>query len=449
MEFFGLGSAVEMETPLGKLVKSATDPLLLGPDWSKNLEICDSVSNFSEATEVVKAIFHQLKSSDTKVVQLAITLTDTCIQNCWQHIPKAINKSFMDEIVTISRGRKGYQNQEEALRLIQVWGRRFESKKSEVPIFFDTYMRLRSQGVNFPPEEDSSPSAVSRDNSRPSSVPSNTEVDKNAKLIADLNVVLEKIRLCREMLPESPGISNDEALSEVVGFLEACQERMIDLIEAGAQGLLTEELFEECLRVNDALARTLEAERDGTAIAVDEGTVAIGQSLNTENSSAANKKGPKAALLDDEADEFSGLTMKTSSKKSTGNKKIPAIKGPKESGQKSSGSLLPPPPGNQGRQQQQQKQSPNADLDFLSGSSTNDSSCQDKDSNNPFNNLPAPPAGSSQNNSNPLHSEQNKSDDVLDIFGSSSVASTDNKAPSTLGSSQMSDAEFESFLNSK
>ena len=49
MEFFGLGSAAEMETPLGQLVKSATDPLLLGPDWVKNLEICDSISNSSEA----------------------------------------------------------------------------------------------------------------------------------------------------------------------------------------------------------------------------------------------------------------------------------------------------------------------------------------------------------------------------------------------------------------
>jgi hypothetical protein len=49
MDFFGLGNAAEMETPLGQLVKSATDPLLLGPDWAKNLEICDSISTFPEA----------------------------------------------------------------------------------------------------------------------------------------------------------------------------------------------------------------------------------------------------------------------------------------------------------------------------------------------------------------------------------------------------------------
>jgi hypothetical protein len=37
------------------------------------------------------------------------------------------------------------------------------------------------------------------------------------------------------MLLESPGIAVDEALFEVVGFLEACRDRMIDIIEAGSQ----------------------------------------------------------------------------------------------------------------------------------------------------------------------------------------------------------------------
>jgi growth factor-regulated tyrosine kinase substrate len=101
---------------------------------------------------VIKAVFRQLKSSDPKVVLLALTLTDACIQNNYQHIPPSINKTFMEEMVNISRGRKGYQNQEEALRLIQVWGRRFE-RKQEVPLFFETYMNMRTQGVTFPPEE--------------------------------------------------------------------------------------------------------------------------------------------------------------------------------------------------------------------------------------------------------------------------------------------------------
>ena len=36
--------------------------------------------------------------------------------------------------------------------------------------------------------------------------------DSHAKLDADLDAVMEKVRLCREMLPESPGIQQDEVL---------------------------------------------------------------------------------------------------------------------------------------------------------------------------------------------------------------------------------------------
>ena len=81
------------------------------------------------------------------------------------------------------------------------------------------------------------------------------------KLEVDLKTVFEKVKLCREILRESPGIQEDEALAEVIGFLEACRDRMADVIEAGTQGLLNEELLAKCFRANDAIFRTLDAEK--------------------------------------------------------------------------------------------------------------------------------------------------------------------------------------------
>jgi hypothetical protein len=72
---------------------------------------------------------------------------------------------------------------------------------------------------------------------------------------------MENVRLCREMLLVSPGISLDESLSKVIGYLEACRDRMADLVEAGAHGLLSESSFSKCLKVNDAILRTLESEK--------------------------------------------------------------------------------------------------------------------------------------------------------------------------------------------
>lgn len=119
---------------------------------------------------MTKAIQHQLKNSDPKAVQLALTLADTCVQNSWTHVPRAINKSFMDELAQVCRGRRGVQNQDEALRLVQVWGRRFEKNRAELPLFFDTYMGMRSQGAAFPPEEAAPAPAASSSRCVPSRV---------------------------------------------------------------------------------------------------------------------------------------------------------------------------------------------------------------------------------------------------------------------------------------
>ncbi|CAM9926777.1 unnamed protein product, partial [Choristocarpus tenellus] len=67
--------------------------------------------------------------------------------------------------------------------------------------------------------------------------------------------------LCGQMLQGPRGMDNDEALEDLVGFLEACRPRMVDLVEAGMAGGLGEGLFEKCLKINDALLRTLEAQQ--------------------------------------------------------------------------------------------------------------------------------------------------------------------------------------------
>lgn len=64
-----------------------------------------------------------------------------------------------------------------------------------------------------------------------------------------VQMVKDKINLCREMLPETAGVERDAAFSEVVGFLEACRPRMVDLVEAGVGGALGEDTFAKCLQV--------------------------------------------------------------------------------------------------------------------------------------------------------------------------------------------------------
>lgn len=97
----------------------------------------------------IKAILCQLKSSEQKTVELSMAMLETLMKNC-KSVPYLITRPVMEEIVNIAMGRRGARNQDEALRLIQSWGRTFEKRKNELPIFFDTFMNLKSKGVQFP-----------------------------------------------------------------------------------------------------------------------------------------------------------------------------------------------------------------------------------------------------------------------------------------------------------
>lgn len=88
------------------------------------------------------------------------------------------------------------------------------------------------------------------------------EVSVDAKILADLETVKEKMDLCENMLrpgdgSPTPSLKNNEALLSVIGFLEACGPRMVELVEAAAQGALSEEVLMECLSVNDRLLKLL------------------------------------------------------------------------------------------------------------------------------------------------------------------------------------------------
>mmetsp|Transcript_14777 Transcript_14777/g.25034 ORF Transcript_14777/g.25034 Transcript_14777/m.25034 type:complete len:199 (-) Transcript_14777:798-1394(-) len=90
--------------------------------------------------------------------------------------------------------------------------------------------------------------------------PDQASVD--TKILTDLGSVKEKMDLCTSMLnpgdgAPAPSLKSNEALLGVIGFLEACAPRMVELVEAGSQGALSEEVLMECLTVNDRLLKVL------------------------------------------------------------------------------------------------------------------------------------------------------------------------------------------------
>jgi len=292
---------------IAQAIDAATSPLLLGIDWSKNLEICDLINGTPDGEKsAVKMLRRQLRSENGKTTKLALELTDAAIKNCSARLHFVVaTKGFLGDVVALAEGKKSgmWEARGEALKFIQEWGLGFKEKREHLPLFYETYISLKTKGAAFPQAEQSAPvftpppagidAIYDADDSAAAPPPSHSseaagggrsgggdaggvvsaqeEADtaEMLKLKDDLRALSEKIKLCREMLPESPGIEYDETLAEIIGFLEACQPRMVDLVEAGMQGMLDEEVLGTALQVNDDLHKTLEAERNGTPLPVE------------------------------------------------------------------------------------------------------------------------------------------------------------------------------------
>jgi hypothetical protein len=108
MEFFGF-SSVDLSTPIGLLIKRATDPLHMGPDWQSNMEICDMICaapGRDGPEQAIRALIRRFQDSDEKTVSLALTIAETCMKNCGTHFSSVVGRQFAIDSVVGSRVRK-------------------------------------------------------------------------------------------------------------------------------------------------------------------------------------------------------------------------------------------------------------------------------------------------------------------------------------------------------
>jgi hypothetical protein len=119
----------------------------------------------------------------------------------------------------------------------------------------------------------------------------------DAKIMSDLEMLMEKCDLCERMLKPgsdspAPSVNTDEACQSVIGFLDACAPRMVELVEAAAQGAVSDVVLMKALEVNDKLTKTL----------ADIDTVVLTETPASTPAAAAG-----AGNSDADVDEFEGF----------------------------------------------------------------------------------------------------------------------------------------------
>ncbi|CAD5320744.1 unnamed protein product [Arabidopsis thaliana] len=92
-------------------VDKATSDLLLGPDWTTNMEICDSVNSLHwQAKDVVKAVKKRLQHKSSRVQLLALTLLETLVKNCGDYLHHQVaEKNILGEMVKIVKKKADMQ----------------------------------------------------------------------------------------------------------------------------------------------------------------------------------------------------------------------------------------------------------------------------------------------------------------------------------------------------
>ncbi len=133
--------------------------------------------------------------------------------------------------------------------------------------------------------------------------------------MSDLNTVCEKMDIIEGLLRPGggnpvPSVRKDATVMSLIGFLEACAPRMVQLVEAAAQGFVSETVLVKCLEVNDRLTKVM-TDIDTVALTETPATTTVAAApqpdvvlFDTEPLGGAPAPGVPAFMSDDAFDSF-------------------------------------------------------------------------------------------------------------------------------------------------
>ncbi|CAL5351593.1 unnamed protein product [Camellia sinensis] len=270
-------------------VEKATSDLLMGPDWTLNMDICDSINaNHWEAKDAVKAVKKRLQHRNPKVQLLALTLLETMVKNCGEHVHfQIVERNILQEMLKIVKKKTDFNVRDKILVLLDSWQEAFGGPGGKYPQYFWAYEELKSlmsvandrtmllgmrivlhAGVVFPKRSpDAAPiftppvshSTLSHAQAG-YGMPNNASTRLDEAMTADMeNLSLSSLNSMRNVLdlladmlqavnPSDRASVKDEVIVDLVDQCRSNQKRMMQM---------DEELLSQGLELNDSLQSVL------------------------------------------------------------------------------------------------------------------------------------------------------------------------------------------------
>ncbi|GAB4833233.1 hypothetical protein Ancab_031480 [Ancistrocladus abbreviatus] len=269
-------------SPAAVKVDKATKQLLMGPDWTMNMEICDAInSDQGFAKNAMKALKKRLQHKNPRVQLLALTLLETMVKNCGDNIHFHIaEKKILDEMIKIVKKRSDMQVRDKVLVLLDSWGEAFGGPGGKHSQYYQACDELRRSGVVFPPRSFDSapistppvaqPSARHHQASTGMSINSSTKLDKaiasevEGLSISSMQSMRNVMELLADMLqavnPEDQMAVKDEVIVDLADRCHANQKKLMQMLTT----TVDEELLALGLELHDAMQSVL-AKHDAIA----------------------------------------------------------------------------------------------------------------------------------------------------------------------------------------
>ncbi|ERN05370.1 ADP-ribosylation factor-binding protein GGA2 isoform X2 [Amborella trichopoda] len=321
-----------MSSSVSVRVEKATSDLLIGPDWTMNLEICDSINSDQwHAKDVVKAVKKRLQNKNPKVQLLALTLLETLIKNCGQFVHlQVVERNILQEMVKIVKKKTDMEVRDKILVLLDSWQEAFGGPGGKYPQYFLAYDELRRSGVEFPQRSGNTVPVFTPPVTHPIARHPQTGYgmppDASRRLdeamasemqglsLSNMDAIRSVMELLADMLqavnPNDRNAVKDEVIVDLVSQCRSNKGRLMQLLNS----TLDEELLGRGLALNDNL-QSLLAKHDA---------IASGSPLPSEPVASSSTRISTPAPLatargekddedeDDEDDDFAQLARRPS-----------------------------------------------------------------------------------------------------------------------------------------
>ncbi|MFS7945847.1 putative VHS domain, GAT domain, GAT domain superfamily protein [Helianthus anomalus] len=257
-------------------VDKATSEFLNGPDWTLNIDICDTINaNSWLAKDVAKALKKRLQHKNPHVQLLSLTLLETMVKNCGEHVHIQIaERGILPEMIKIVKKKADMRVREKILVLLDSWQQAFGGRGGKYPQYYFAYDELQQYGVQFPrrspdaaliftPPVTHPPFGLSQANYGVPTYSSTSLDEAMASEIESLSVsMMESMKnvsdLLSEMLqevdPNDRAAVKDEVIVDVVDRCRSNQKKLMHFLASTSD----DELLGQGIELNDYLQTVLE-----------------------------------------------------------------------------------------------------------------------------------------------------------------------------------------------